>query len=88
MKARSRRQRRPYWRWTKRQLITHLLFPGLAVLTIPTFFDDLNTYNFLGFPLGYFAAVHGTILFAVLSVLRFVSSQAAVDRWHGQQEEL
>ncbi len=88
MRGRQRRQRRPYWRWTKLQLFTHLLVPGTAILLAPLFFDELNASRILGFPLGYFIAVHGVLLVGVLAVLRFVARQDSVDRWHGVHEEI
>lgn len=84
----DRRRRRPYWRRTKFQIFVSLLLPTGLIIAAPLYVGELNQWRFLGFPLGYFAAAHGAILVALLAVLRFVSRQDVVDRWHGAHEEI
>jgi putative solute:sodium symporter small subunit len=83
----ERRERKPYWRHTKWQMIASL-GPFLAVIIIlPLYADALNSNKFLGFPLGYFLAAHGLVLIAVVTVASFVRQQDAIDHWHGAHED-
>ncbi len=84
----ERKERKPYWRHTKRQMLTSLV-PFLTVLIVlPLYAERLNHNKFLGFPLGYFLACHGLILIAILTVSMFVNRQDAIDNWHGAHEDV
>lgn len=84
----ERKERKPYWRHTKRQMLTSLA-PFLAVLIVlPLYADRLNHNKFLGFPLGYFLACHGLIVIAIATVTMFVNRQDAIDHWHGANEDV
>jgi putative solute:sodium symporter small subunit len=84
----ERKERKPYWRHTKRQMLTSLV-PFLTVLIVlPLYAERLNHNKFLGFPLGYFLACHGLILIAILTVTMFVNRQDAIDNWHGAHEDV
>ncbi len=84
----ERKERKPYWRHTKRQMLTSLV-PFLTVLIVlPLYAERLNHNKFLGFPLGYFLACHGLILIAILTVTLFVNRQDAIDNWHGAHEDV
>ena len=52
----ERKERKPYWRHTKWQMLTSLLPFLLTLIVLPLYADRLNGYKFLGFPLGFFAA--------------------------------
>ncbi|HML44699.1 MAG: DUF4212 domain-containing protein [Hyphomicrobium zavarzinii] len=83
----ERRERKPYWRHTKWQMLASLL-PFLAVmLVLPLYADRLNSSKFMGFPLGYFLSLHGLVLIAVVTVASFVNRQDAIDHWHGAHED-
>ncbi|MBU2531282.1 MAG: DUF4212 domain-containing protein [Alphaproteobacteria bacterium] len=80
-------ERKPYWRYTKWQmLVTALPFLALAI-ALPLYAAELNARKFLGFPLGYFIAGHGLWLIALLSMAAFVSRQDVIDHWHGANED-
>jgi putative solute:sodium symporter small subunit len=84
----ERKERKPYWRHTKRQMLTSLLPFLLVLIVLPLYAERLNHNKFLGFPLGYFLACHGLILIAVATVATFVNRQDALDHWHGAHEDL
>lgn len=47
-------ERKPYWRYTKWQMLASLV-PFLAlIIVLPMYADQLNARKFLGFPLGFF----------------------------------
>lgn len=83
----ERKERKPYWRHTKWQVLTSLLPFLLALIVLPLYADQLNSNKFLGFPLGYFLTCHGLILIAIATVSTFVNSQDAIDHWHGAHED-
>lgn len=64
----ERKERKPYWRHTKWQMLASLI-PFLVVLVVlPLYADGLNHNKFLGFPLGYLLAAHGLFLIALITV--------------------
>ena len=84
----ERKERRPYWRHTKWQMMASLVpFVG-ALVVFPLYADQLNSNKFLGFPLGYFLAGHGLIVIAVVTIASFVNRQDAIDHWHGANEDI
>ena len=84
----ERKERKPYWRHTKRQMLTSLLPFLITLIVFPFYAHQLNTMRFLGFPLGYFLVCHGIILIAIATVSLFVNRQDALDRWHGAHEDI
>ena len=84
----ERKERKPYWRHTKWQMIASLV-PFLAVMIVlPLYANKLNASKVIGFPLGYFLAAHGLVLIAVVTVAVFVNRQDAIDHWHGAHEDV
>ena len=84
----ERKERKPYWRHTKWQVLASLI-PFLAiVIVLPLYADQLNASRFFGFPLGYFLAAHGFFAIAVVTVASYVNRQNAIDHWHGAHEEM
>ena len=83
----ERKERKPYWRSTKWQLLASLLPLLVFVILVPLYADKLNGNRFLGFPLGYLLAGHGVVLIGVFTVATFVNRQDAIDHWHGANEE-
>jgi putative solute:sodium symporter small subunit len=82
------KERKPYWRHTKWQMLASLAPFVIAMIVVPIYADRLNSNKFLGFPLGYFLALHGIILIAIVTVASFVNRQDAIDHWHGAHEDL
>ena len=84
----ERKERKPYWRHTKWQMLTSLLPFLLALVVLPLYAEQLNARKFLGFPLGYFLACHGLLLIAIITVFSHINRQDAIDHWHGAHEDL
>jgi putative solute:sodium symporter small subunit len=84
----ERKERKPYWRHTKWQMVTSLAPFMLTLVVLPLYAVQLNERRFLGFPLGYFLACHGLVLIAIITVFSFINRQDAIDHWHGAQEDL
>ncbi len=83
----ERKERKPYWRDTKWQMLASLL-PFLAVMIVlPQYAEQLNGERFLGFPLGYLLAAHGFFIIAIVTVASYVNRQNAIDHWHGANED-
>lgn len=83
----ERKERKPYWRDTKWQMLVSLL-PFLAVMIVlPQYAEQLNGERFLGFPLGYLLAAHGFFIIAIVTVASYVNRQNAIDHWHGANED-
>lgn len=83
----ERKERKPYWRHTKWQMMASLLPFLMVIVVLPLYADSLNTHKFLGFPLGFFLAAHGLFAIAVVTVASFVNRQDAIDHWHGAHED-
>ena len=81
------KRRKPYWRRTKWQLLFGVGLPAGLIIAAPLLAPTLNQWRFIGFPLGYFIAAHGTIFAAVFAVARFVASQDRIDQTHGANED-
>ncbi|MEL6373797.1 MAG: sodium/substrate symporter small subunit [Pseudomonadota bacterium] len=81
------KERKPYWRHTKWQMLATLV-PFLAVLiALPLYAGPLNSNKFLSFPLGFLMVGHGIVLIAIFTIASFVNRQDAVDHWHGAHED-
>ncbi len=83
----ERKERKPYWRHTKWQMLASLLPFFLVVGILPLYADGLNQDRFLSFPLGYFLATHGLFVIGLVTVASFVNRQDAIDHWHGANED-
>ena len=82
------RERKPYWRHTKWQMVATLV-PFLATIAVvPLYADALNTKRILGMPLGYFLLCQGLLLIASIVTASWVNRQDAIDHWHGANEDL
>ena len=83
----ERRERRPYWKHTKWQMMASLL-PFLLVVVVLLFnAEPLNRARFIGFPWSYFLLAHGVGVMALVTVASFVNRQDMIDRWHGAHED-
>ncbi len=84
----ERKERKPYWRHTKWQMLASLIPFLIALVIVPVYAGRLNSNKFLGFPLGYLLALHGILLVALVTVASFVNRQDALDHWHGAHEDI
>lgn len=80
-------ERKPYWRYTKWQMLASVVQFLVLIIVIPLYADTLNARKVLGFPLGYFLAGHGIWLIALITMAAFVNRQDAIDHWHGANED-
>ena len=83
----ERKERKPYWRHTKWQMIWTVVPLVVALVVIPLYGEVLNSNKFLGFPLGFFMVGHGLLIVALFTVASFVDRQESIDRWHGANED-
>jgi putative solute:sodium symporter small subunit len=83
----QRRERKPYWRHTKLQMVASLIPFFMVLFIFPLYAVRFNSNKFLGFPLGYFLVAHGLIIVALFTIASFVNRQDAVDHWHGAHED-
>lgn len=83
----ERKERKPYWRHTKWQMIASLLPFLIVLIVLPLYADGLNHNKLIGFPLGYLLSAHGLFLIAIITVGGFVNRQDAIDHWHGAHED-
>ena len=84
----ERRERKPYWRHTKWQMLASLVPFLAAMIALPLYAEQLLAVRFLGYPLGFFLAGHGVLLTAFFTVATFVNRQDAIDHWHGAHEDI
>ncbi|MEM7744747.1 MAG: sodium/substrate symporter small subunit [Pseudomonadota bacterium] len=74
-------------RYRSRNLTLGVLFVwGIAALIIPFFAESLNSLNFLGFPLGYFMTVQGSLLIFVLLIFLQNWRQEEIDNDYHQDD--
>lgn len=83
----QRKERKPYWRHTKLQMVASLVPFILVMIVFPLYAERLNSNKFLGFPLGYFLLGHGLIVIALFTIASYVNRQDAIDHWHGAHED-
>ncbi|WP_229309320.1 DUF4212 domain-containing protein [Hyphomicrobium album] len=83
----ERKERKPYWRHTKWQMLASVVPFLVLIIVLPLYAESLNTERFLGFPLGYFLSAHGIAIIAIFTVASFVNRQDAIDHWHGAHED-
>ena len=65
----ERKERKPYWRHTKWQMLASVVPFLVLIIVLPLYGASLNTEKFLGFPLGYFLSAHGIAVIAIAVVV-------------------
>ncbi len=83
----ERDERKPYWRYTKLQMLASVVPFLVLVCVLPMYAEALNAHKLMGFPLGYFLAGHGIWLIALFTMATFVNRQDSIDHWHGANED-
>ncbi|MEO1609417.1 MAG: sodium/substrate symporter small subunit [Pseudomonadota bacterium] len=83
----EREERKPYWRYTKLQVVISLLPFLLLVFVLPIYAENMNDEKFLGFPLGYFMVGHGLWIIAIFTIATHINRQDEIDHWHGANED-
>lgn len=75
-----------HWRKTRNLTIGILIVWAIFAFVVHTFAATLNAYTFLGFPLGYYMAVQGSLAIFVLLIFFQNERQDAIDEEFGQDE--
>jgi putative solute:sodium symporter small subunit len=75
-----------HWEKTRNLTFLILILWAIFALIIPWFADALNSVNFLGFPLGYYMCVQGSLIAFVLMIWFQNWRQEAIDDEFGVSE--
>ena len=76
-----------HWERTKRLMIITLSIWFVFSFVVHWFADSLNSFSFLGFPLGFYMAAQGSELIFVILIFWFARSQHKIDEETGFAEE-
>lgn len=85
-RGRAESDRELHWAKTRRLMIIHLSIWFVFAYLVHWFAPQLNQYNFLGFPLGYYMAAQGSLFAFVIQLFIFVWQQDRIDREFGMAE--
>ncbi|MCY3981024.1 MAG: DUF4212 domain-containing protein [Alphaproteobacteria bacterium] len=83
----SAETRRSHWRKTSTLTYVVLAIWFLFGYVVPWFAKDLDAASFLGFPLGYYFIVQGSLIIFVLLIVVHNLLQDKIDEEHGVAEE-
>lgn len=87
MAENSTESRAQHWAKTRNLTILVLCIWAVFAFIVPWFAKDLNEYSFMGFPLGYYFCVQGSLLIFVLLVFFQNWRQDSIDDEFGVGEE-
>ncbi len=76
-----------HWSATRMLMFFMLLLWLFFSFGIHYFVIDLNTIQFLGFPLGFYMAAQGSLIAFVLMLFWFAYAQDRIDRKYGVAED-
>ena len=76
-----------HWKKTKSLLWVVLAFWFFFAYVLHLFVGGLNSYSFLGFPLGYYMAAQGSLFAFVLIIAFFAWKQNRIDEEFGLAED-
>lgn len=76
-----------YWGRTRALTIVVLILWFIFAFVVPWYAAELNAYEFLGFPLGYYMVVQGSLLAFVLLIFIQNWIQDGIDNAAGYSEE-
>ncbi len=79
--------RQSHWRKTARLTYIVLAIWFLFGFVVPWFAKSLDAASFLGFPLGYYFIVQGSLIIFVLLIVAQNVFQDSIDEEHGVAEE-
>jgi len=78
--------REQHWAKTRNLTIVILILWAIFAIVIPYFASSLNAMSFLGFPLGYYFAVQGSLIAFVLMIVFQNWRQEQIDDEFGVSE--
>ncbi len=84
---RSPERRQIHWSKTRNLTYVVLLIWFLFSVIVPWFARDLNSLSFLGFELGYYFLVQGSLIVFVVLIIGQNLLQDAIDDEYGAQSE-
>lgn len=76
-----------YWSATRSLMFVMLFLWFVFSFGVHFFVNDLNTIQFLGFPLGFYMAAQGSLIAFVLMLFWFASAQDRIDRRYDVAED-
>ena len=76
-----------YWRRTSTLMWTMLALWVFFSFVIHFFVNQLNSIEFLGFPLGFYMAAQGSLVAFVVMLFVFAAVQDRIDREEGVAED-
>ncbi|MEM7222182.1 MAG: DUF4212 domain-containing protein [Pseudomonadota bacterium] len=79
-------KRRIHWQKTRNLTIVVLIIWFIFAFVLPWFAKDLNAFTFLGFKLGYYFVVQGSLIVFVLLIIVQNLRQDAIDDEFGSGE--
>ena len=80
-------QRDAYWQKTSRLMWIIMTLWVIFSFVIPAFAVQLNQVKIFGFPLGFYMAAQGSLIFYVVVCFWNASAQNKIDREHGVAED-
>lgn len=87
MAQNSSETRQRYWEKTRNLTILVLVLWFIFSFVLPWFAGPLNAFSFIGFPLGYYFCVQGSLIVFVVLIFFQNWRQDAIDDEHGMKEE-
>jgi len=80
-------RRQAYWARTSRLMWTIMVLWVIFSFIIPAFAVQLNTIKIFGFPLGFYFAAQGSLVFYVVACFWNASAQNKIDKEFGVAED-
>ena len=79
--------RAKHWAKTKRLTIITLIIWFIFSFGVHWFADSLNSFTFIGFPLGFYMAAQGSLVVFVVLIFWLARSQNKIDEEFGVAED-
>ncbi|MEN8197896.1 MAG: DUF4212 domain-containing protein, partial [Pseudomonadota bacterium] len=76
-----------HWAKTKNLTIVTLIIWFIFSFGVHWFADSLNTFNFIGFPLGFYMAAQGSLAVFVVLIFYLARAQGKIDDEFGVAED-
>ena len=77
-----------YWARTSTLMWTMFTLWVIFSFVVHIFVEKLNTITVLGFPLGFYMAAQGSLVFFVIMLFVFAKRQDVIDREEGVAEDM
>ena len=87
MSTLSAADRAEHWRRTRNLTFVHLIVWFIFSYVVHWFALPLNSFNFFGWPLGYYFSAQGSLIVFVVQLFLFSRQQHAIDVKFGVAEQ-